>query len=118
MLFDLARPALFALDPERAHRLTVKALSVSPRVGPQRAGPLAVEIAGLAFPNPVGMAAGFDKDAEVPDQLLGLGFGFAEVGSITPRPQQGNPSRAFSGWSKTAASSTVWDSTMAERRTR
>ncbi|WP_174223711.1 quinone-dependent dihydroorotate dehydrogenase [Erythrobacter aureus] len=91
MLFDLARPALFALDPERAHRLTVKALSVSPRVGPQRAGPLAVEIAGLAFPNPVGMAAGFDKDAEVPDQLLGLGFGFAEVGSITPRPQKGNP---------------------------
>ncbi len=91
MLFDLARPALFALDPERAHRLTVKALAVSPRLGPPKAGPLAVDVAGLSFPNPLGMAAGFDKDAEVPDQLLGLGFGFAEVGSITPRPQAGNP---------------------------
>ena len=91
MLFDIARPALFALDPERAHRLTVKALAVSPRIGPQKAGPLAVDVAGIRFPNPLGMAAGFDKDAEVPDQLLGLGFGFAEVGSITPRPQEGNP---------------------------
>ena len=91
MLFDLARPALFALDPERAHRLTVKALAVSPKIGPQKAGPLAMEVAGIRFPNPLGMAAGFDKDAEVPDQLLGLGFGFAEVGSITPRPQEGNP---------------------------
>ena len=91
MLFDLARPALFALDPERAHRLTVKALAVSPRIAPPSAGPLAVEVAGLVFPNPLGMAAGFDKDAEVPDQLLGLGFGYTEVGSITPRPQAGNP---------------------------
>ena len=91
MLFDLVRPALFALDPERAHRLTVAALALSPRVGPPRAGPLAITVAGLDFPNPLGMAAGFDKDAEVPDQLLGLGFGFAEVGSITPRPQAGNP---------------------------
>jgi len=54
-------------------------------------GPLETTVAGLAFPNPLGMAAGFDKDGEVPDALLGLGFGFAEVGSITPRPQAGNP---------------------------
>ncbi|MEZ5680987.1 MAG: quinone-dependent dihydroorotate dehydrogenase [Erythrobacter sp.] len=91
MLFDLARPALFALDPERAHRLTVRALATSPMRTPPRPGPLAIEVAGLAFPNPVGMAAGFDKDAEVPDELLGLGFGFVEVGSITPLPQAGNP---------------------------
>ncbi|MBL4718892.1 MAG: quinone-dependent dihydroorotate dehydrogenase [Erythrobacter sp.] len=91
MLFDLARPALFALDPERAHRLTVKALTLAPRMRPAQTGPLAIDVAGLTFPNPLGMAAGFDKDAEVPDQLLGLGFGFAEVGSITPRPQAGNP---------------------------
>ena len=91
MLFDLARPALFAIDPERAHRLTVRALALAGRRGPPAAGALAIEVAGLGFPNPLGMAAGFDKDAEVPDQLLGLGFGFAEVGSITPRPQAGNP---------------------------
>ncbi|QZD94129.1 quinone-dependent dihydroorotate dehydrogenase [Qipengyuania gelatinilytica] len=91
MLFDIARPALFSLDPERAHKLTVKALSLSPRRGPAPSGALATEVAGIAFPNPLGMAAGFDKDAEVPDELLGLGFGFAEVGSITPRPQAGNP---------------------------
>ena len=91
MLFDLARPALFAIDPERAHRLTVSALALAGRRGPPAAGALAIDVAGLGFPNPLGMAAGFDKDAEVPDQLLGLGFGFAEVGSITPRPQAGNP---------------------------
>ena len=91
MLFALARPALFALAPERAHRLTIRALALSPRRTPAQPGPLATEVAGLAFPNPLGMAAGFDKDAEVPDSLLGLGFGFAEVGSITPLPQSGNP---------------------------
>ncbi|NIJ62197.1 dihydroorotate dehydrogenase [Erythrobacter flavus] len=91
MLFDLARPALFAIDPERAHRLTVRALALAGRRGLPAAGALAIDVAGLGFPNPLGMAAGFDKDAEVPDQLLGLGFGFAEVGSITPRPQAGNP---------------------------
>ena len=90
MLFGLARPALFALDPERAHRLSIAALALSPRRTPPPAGPLAITLAGIDFPNPLGMAAGFDKDAEVPDQLLGLGFGFAEVGSITPRPQAGN----------------------------
>ena len=91
MLFRLARPALFALDPERAHRLTIAALKAAPPLPPAKAGALAVEVAGLRFANPVGLAAGFDKDAEVPDPALGLGFGFVEVGSITPRPQAGNP---------------------------
>ena len=93
MLFDLARPALFLLDPERAHRLTIRALAAVPlRAGMTSAAPaLAMNVAGIDFPNPLGMAAGFDKDAEVPDQLLGLGFGVTEVGSITPRPQSGNP---------------------------
>ncbi|AOL25025.1 dihydroorotate dehydrogenase [Erythrobacter litoralis] len=91
MLFDLLKPAIFALDPEQAHRLAIRALRAMPARAPARAGPLASEVAGLTFPNPVGVAAGFDKDAEVPDSLLGLGFGFTEVGSITPLPQAGNP---------------------------
>lgn len=91
MIFEILRPALFTLDPETAHGLTLAALKRSPLKAPQAPGPLAVEVAGLKFPNPLGMAAGYDKDAEVPDALLGLGFGFAEVGSITPLPQAGNP---------------------------
>ncbi|WP_435199844.1 quinone-dependent dihydroorotate dehydrogenase [Qipengyuania sp. 902] len=94
MLFDLARPALFLLDPERAHRLTIRALAAMPirTDGSQaRESALCISVAGIDFPNPLGMAAGFDKDVEVPDQLLGLGFGFTEVGSLTPRPQAGNP---------------------------
>jgi dihydroorotate dehydrogenase len=91
MLFRFIRPAIFALDSETGHRLAIRALAALPQRAPASAGPLAVDVAGLAFPNPVGVAAGFDKDAEVPDALLGLGFGFAEVGSITPLPQAGNP---------------------------
>ena len=91
MLYRLAAPALFALDPERAHRLTIAALRTAPALAPCAKGPLASAVAGISFPNPVGLAAGFDKDAEVPDAMLGLGFGFVEVGSITPRPQAGNP---------------------------
>jgi dihydroorotate dehydrogenase len=91
MLYRLVRPALFALDAERAHGLALAALKFTPAGRPAEPGPLAVDVAGLAFPNPLGMAAGFDKDGEVPDALLGLGFGFAEAGSITPRPQPGNP---------------------------
>src|SRR6478609_7903591 len=91
MLYRLAAPALFALDPETAHRLTIAALRMAPRLPPPAPGPLAIQLAGLRFPNPVGLAAGFDKNAEVPDAVLGLGFGFAEVGSITPRAQEGNP---------------------------
>jgi dihydroorotate dehydrogenase len=91
MLFRLIRPAVFALDSETGHRLALRALAALPARARAPAGPLAVEVAGLTFPNPVGVAAGFDKDAEVPDALLGLGFGFTEVGSITPLPQAGNP---------------------------
>lgn len=91
MLFDLARPALFALDPETAHKLTLAALKVAPLVTEKDRNALETNVASIRFPNPLGMAAGFDKDGEVPDKLLALGFGFAEVGSITPRPQAGNP---------------------------
>lgn len=91
MSYRLLRPALFLLEAERAHRLAVAALRALPAGSPPPSGQLAIRVAGLDFPNPLGMAAGFDKDAEVPDALLGLGFGFAEVGSITPRPQAGNP---------------------------
>jgi dihydroorotate dehydrogenase len=91
MLFRLLRPALFALDSETGHRLAIEGLRALPYRKPQRLGALAIEVAGITFPNPVGVAAGFDKDAEVPDALLGIGFGFAEVGSITPLPQSGNP---------------------------
>ncbi len=92
MIYSLLRPALFLLDPETAHGLSLAALKAAPLGGTLRAiGPLATTVAGLAFPNPLGMAAGYDKDAEVPDAVLGLGFGFAEVGSITPLPQPGNP---------------------------
>lgn len=92
MLFPLLRPFIHALDPERAHRLSIEALKLAPLPPvPAGDGSLAIDVAGVHFPNPVGVAAGYDKDAEVPDALLGLGFGFVEVGSITPRPQEGNP---------------------------
>jgi len=92
MLYRLVRPALFALDAESAHAAAIAALKYLPEGGrAARGGLLQTEVAGLVFPNPVGMAAGFDKDGELPDALLGLGFGFAEAGSITPRPQAGNP---------------------------
>lgn len=92
-MFRLLRPALFRLDPERAHRLTVAALRARslPVQGEERGSGLAMTVAGLHFPNPLGLAAGFDKDAEVAGQLFGLGFGAVEVGSITPLPQTGNP---------------------------
>ncbi len=87
MLFDLLKPAIYTLDPERAHRLTIAALRAKPMLKSHPVdGPLAVDVAGLRFPNPVGLAAGFDKDAEVPDAMLAMGFGFSEVGSITPAP--------------------------------
>jgi dihydroorotate dehydrogenase len=92
MLYRMLRPALFGFDAETAHGLAIAALKVS-SLGraAQPGGPLATRIAGIDFPNPVGLAAGFDKDAELPDALLRLGFGFVEVGSITPLAQSGNP---------------------------
>lgn len=91
-LYPLLRPLIFRLDAERAHRATIVALKAMPKRRPPKfAGSLTTSIAGLGFPSPVGLAAGFDKNAEVPDPLLGLGFGFVEVGTLTPRPQAGNP---------------------------
>jgi dihydroorotate dehydrogenase len=96
-LFPLVRPLLRALPAEGAHRLTLAALGC--RFGGLVAGggaepdppSLGQTLWGRVFPNPLGIAAGFDKDAEVPDAMLRLGFGFAETGTVTPRPQAGNP---------------------------
>lgn len=96
MLYDLIRPVLFRLDAERAHHFTLSALDVAHRLGllrlltanttcrPRR-------VMGLEFPNPVGLAAGLDKNGAFIDALAALGFGFIEVGTVTPRPQPGNP---------------------------
>ncbi|QNE05630.1 quinone-dependent dihydroorotate dehydrogenase [Croceicoccus marinus] len=95
MVYSLLRPLIFRLDAEKAHGLALSALGTLPSsllASPPRPDPaLGVEVAGLRFPNPVGVAAGFDKNGEVPDALLRCGFGFAELGSVTPRPQEGNP---------------------------
>lgn len=91
-LFDLARPLFLKLDAETAHGLALATLSRLPAQSPPKDDPrLAVSAFGLDFPNPVGLAAGFDKHAEVPDAMLGFGFGYVEVGGVTPRPQPGNP---------------------------
>jgi dihydroorotate dehydrogenase len=92
MLYPLLRPLLFRLDPERAHGLAIAALKWTPALRGKSAMPhLATKFAGLHFPNPLGMAAGFDKEGSASKALLGLNFGFVEVGTITPRPQPGNP---------------------------
>lgn len=91
-LFPLAKPVLHALDPETAHQLTIRALSLMPvSAVPKDDARLAVDLFGRTFPNPVGLAAGFDKQCEVPDQLLSLGFGFVELGGVVPKAQAGNP---------------------------
>jgi dihydroorotate dehydrogenase len=97
-LFGFGQSLLLALPPERAHDLAVKSLELG--LYPRAIGPddrrLAQTLFGLDFPNPVGMAAGFDKNARVPRALLGMGFGFVEVGTLTPRAQSGNaPPRMF-----------------------
>ena len=91
-LYPLIRPLMFALDAERAHRAAIDALNFAHRMPPRRfAASLRTRVAGIDFPSPVGLAAGFDKDAQVVEAMLGLGFGFVEVGTVTPRPQPGNP---------------------------
>lgn len=91
-LAEIAASLIRLLPPEAAHRTAINGLKVAP---PRPAHPcdprLAVEVLGLRFPNPLGLAAGFDKNAEVPAAMLGLGFGFVEVGTLTPRAQVGNP---------------------------
>ena len=91
-VYPLLRPLIFRFDAEAAHRLTIAALKRAPRRRPPIfPASLTTSVAGLGFPSPVGLAAGFDKDAEVAGAMLGLGFGFVEVGTLTPLPQLGNP---------------------------
>ncbi len=89
----LGLAAMRLLDPETAHRLALRALAMglAPSPGPVTSPRLAGEVMGLALPNPVGIAAGFDKNAEAVGPALRLGFGFMEIGAVTPRPQPGNP---------------------------
>ncbi|MBP6999408.1 MAG: quinone-dependent dihydroorotate dehydrogenase [Tepidiphilus sp.] len=91
--YCLARPALFALDPETAHDLTIRAFATLGRMLPPPEPPrrAPITLMGLEFPNRVGLAAGLDKNGEAIDGLARLGFGFIEVGTVTPRPQPGNP---------------------------
>jgi dihydroorotate dehydrogenase len=92
-LYRLARPAIFRLDPERAHRLAIRALAAG--LVPRQSAPddpiLRMRLWDRDIPNPVGLAAGFDKHAEAVEGCLGLGFGFVEIGTVTPHPQPGNP---------------------------
>ena len=100
MYKKLIRPILFRFDPEKVHHWSFKAIGLLYRVG---LGPLIkriftlndprleTEVFGLKFPNPVGLAAGFDKDARLFRELAGFGFGFIEIGTLTPKPQDGNP---------------------------
>src|ERR1700722_12323162 len=92
-MFDLALPLVRLLPPEAAHRATIRALALG--LAPNAAAPdpasLEVKIWRHRLPNPIGLAAGFDKNAETPDAMLAFGFGFVECGTITPRPQPGNP---------------------------
>ena len=91
MVFALIRPALFALDPETAHGLSIAALKALPLPTARIDPALRTTVAGIAFPGPLGAAPGYDKNGEVPEALLRLGFGFAEVGTVTPLAQAGNP---------------------------
>jgi len=93
MLYDIARPLLFSLDAETAHEFTLAALNLAGRALPAgRPAPAApVTVMGLSFPNPIGLAAGLDKNGEAIDGLARMGFGFIEIGTVTPRPQPGNP---------------------------
>ncbi len=91
-LYKTARPLLFGLDPERAHTLSIRAAQAGLHPMVSRSDPrLAMRVAGLDFANPLGVAAGYDKGAEVPRAMWASGYGHAEVGTITPRPQPGNP---------------------------
>jgi len=123
MLYRAVRPLLFALEPETAHRLSLKSLDVLTRLGAASlvAAPaprVPVRVMGLDFPNPVGLAAGLDKDGEHIDALAALGFGFIEVGAVTPRAQPGNPKKRSSiAWVSTAAAPMSSRRTSAARAT-
>ena len=91
--FALAKPFLHKMDAEQAHRLTISSLKagLGGGDGAITSTVLHTKLFGLSFPNPIGLAPGFDKNAEVPDAMLARGFGFVEIGTVTPHPQQGNP---------------------------
>jgi dihydroorotate dehydrogenase len=93
--YDLVRPFVNRIDPEVAHGFAIAALrnGLVPRPAAVADPLLHVDLWGMSFPTPIGLAAGFDKDAEVPDAMLDQGFGFVEIGSVTPRPQPGNPKK-------------------------
>ncbi len=91
MIYSLAKPLLFAVDPELAHEVSLELLQQFHRLLPDRRVDKPVRVMGLDFPNPVGLAAGLDKNADYLDGLSRLGFGFIEVGSVTLKPQPGNP---------------------------
>jgi len=94
-LYSLLRPLIFRLDPETAHSLTLKTLDIACKAGllgrPMTAPPKSIDVMGLKFPSVVGLAAGLDKNGEHIDALAALGFGAIEIGTVTPRPQSGNP---------------------------
>ena len=95
-MYPIARQLLFRLDPEKAHALTLQAIEAAYRTGlnplvATRPAPLKTKVFGVEFPNPVGCAAGLDKNGEHIDALMALGFGFVEIGTTTPRAQAGNP---------------------------
>ncbi len=90
-MYKLIRPILFSLDPEKVHDLAIKGLKLRGKMGCiDRAPQLPTKVMGLNFANPVGLAAGMDKNGEAIDGLAAQGFGFIEVGTVTPRPQAGN----------------------------
>lgn len=94
-LYQLVKPILFQLDAERVHDLTLKGLKLSEKIGLLKSGQQSNcrsrEVMGLSFPNPIGLAAGLDKNGAVIDGMAALGFGFIEIGTVTPRAQTGNP---------------------------
>ncbi len=95
MFYNIIRPLLFSLEPERAHALSLKLLGIADKLALTKLLPkpmtYPVKVMGLEFPNPVGLAAGYDKNAEYITPLSSLGFGYLEVGTVTPKPQVGNP---------------------------
>lgn len=117
MLYQLARSLLFKLDPETSHDLTLNSMNLMATMGltkfmgaKQVSAP--VEVMGIKFPNPVGLAAGLDKNGIAIDGMAGLGFGFVEVGTVTPRPQPGNPKPRMFRIPEHQRLSIAWDLTI------
>ena len=113
-MYSLVRPILFRFDAEKAHHFTLNSLRSIEKLGllPKvDSHPRPTELMGLQLPNPVGLAAGLDKNGECIDAFATLGFGFVEIGTVTPKPQPGNPQPRLFRVPNTKASSTAWVST-------